>query len=507
MAASVFSLFGKIFVENEEANKKIEETTEKGKKSSKTFSESFKDVSKKAMAIGTAVAGATTAVVSSALAMANKTSVVADEIDKASQRMNIGIKSYQELKYAAGQCGVEMTTLEKAAKKLEGTDLNMDKAMKQIMSLKTAEERAAKATELFGNSVAYQMTPLLNEGAEGYDALIQRANELGLIMSEDAVDAGVEFNDLMDDVKQSLGSITNDLTSSFMPIVNDLLSMLLEYMPTIKDIIDDLAPIIIQTLQIIVPIFMQMVQQIFPILVDLISQIFPIIAEIIQIILPIFVDILAAILPPIIQIVEALLPPLVQIIEALLPLLKPLLDLLVWAIDTVLMPIITVVTNIINVISGGLSVTLKALTPVVKGVLDVFKNVFGKVFDVVKVPINFLIDGINIFIRALNKIKIPDWVPAVGGKGINLALLQKLRSGIDFVPYDEMPALLHKGERVLTAEENKEYSNIALKPEEMNQNQYNYNNTIVIEKMEVRKESDIEEIAEELYYLFKKEGA
>ena len=46
-----------------------------------------------------------------------------------------------------------------------------------------------------------------------------------------------------------------------------------------------------------------------------------------------------------------------------------------------------------------------------------------------KFPINLIIDGINAFISGLNKIKIPDWVPAVGGKGINIPKIPKLARG------------------------------------------------------------------------------
>ena len=35
----------------------------------------------------------------------------------------------------------------------------------------------------------------------------------------------------------------------------------------------------------------------------------------------------------------------------------------------------------------------------------------------------------NSFIRTLNKIEIPDWVPGVGGKGINLPLIPTLARG------------------------------------------------------------------------------
>ncbi len=40
--------------------------------------------------------------------------------------------------------------------------------------------------------------------------------------------------------------------------------------------------------------------------------------------------------------------------------------------------------------------------------------------------INFIIDNINGLIGALNKIKIPDWVPGIGGKGINISTIPKV---------------------------------------------------------------------------------
>ena len=104
----------------------------------------------------------------------------------------------------------------------------------------------------------------------------------------------------------------------------------------------------------------------------------------------------------------------------------------------------------------------------------------------------------------LNRIKIPNWVPVYGGRGINLPLISRLRVGIEEVPYDEMPAILHKGERVLTKDEAKEYDQIKNQTSEIN---YNFHNNITVEHLEVREESDIERIAEELYYLQKKKVA
>ena len=46
-----------------------------------------------------------------------------------------------------------------------------------------------------------------------------------------------------------------------------------------------------------------------------------------------------------------------------------------------------------------------------------------------KVPINWIIDGINSFLQGINKLKIPDWVPGVGGKGFSIPLIPKLEKG------------------------------------------------------------------------------
>jgi tape measure domain-containing protein len=83
-----------------------------------------------------------------------------------------------------------------------------------------------------------------------------------------------------------------------------------------------------------------------------------------------------------------------------------------------------------------------------QGVKDIFSNIFSGLFNIFKTPLNWIIDGINVFIRGLNKIKIPSWVPGIGGKGFNIGEIPRLNVGTNFVPEDTL-AMIHKGEAVV----------------------------------------------------------
>ena len=68
-----------------------------------------------------------------------------------------------------------------------------------------------------------------------------------------------------------------------------------------------------------------------------------------------------------------------------------------------------------------------------EGLKTIISGVFNQLKNIVKTPINFLIDGINLLLKGLNKVKfsIPDWVPVIGGKdfGINIPLIPRLADG------------------------------------------------------------------------------
>lgn len=182
------------------------------------------------------------------VAAAKDTAQTADAIDKASQRMKMDAESYQELAYAAEMSGVSMSTLESAAKKLEGTDINMDEALAQIYALETAEERAAKAAELFGDKVAYEMTPMLNASGKEMAAMGKEARDLGLVMGEETVKNGAAMNDMFSKVEQSLGALKNGLLTEFMPYIMEILDWVIKAMPkiseTLKKVMDKLEPIV-----------------------------------------------------------------------------------------------------------------------------------------------------------------------------------------------------------------------------------------------------------------------
>lgn len=64
-----------------------------------------------------------------------------------------------------------------------------------------------------------------------------------------------------------------------------------------------------------------------------------------------------------------------------------------------------------------------------EGIKTIFKTIIESLPNIFKAMINALIDKINGFLSSLNGIKIPDWVPKVGGMSFSIPLIPKLADG------------------------------------------------------------------------------
>lgn len=255
------------------------------------------------------------------------------------------------------------------------------------------------------------------------------------------------------------------LIETILPIFISLLSTLL---PPIMQIVEALLPVFVELINMLLPPILQIVQMILPLLLNLIQPLLPLLSPILQLLQP-FIDLLMLILQPLTELLNLILPPLVSIlnviIQSIIPMLSAQFTYVANIIGSVFGTAISYITsqiqvaknifmNIIDFIKNVFTGNWKAAWQNVK---NIFSNIISGIGNIFKLPINFIIDGMNAFIKGLNKLKIPDWVPGVGGKGLNISLIKKLRVGMEYVPYDDMPALLHKGEQVLTADEAKDY--------------------------------------------------
>ena len=63
------------------------------------------------------------------------------------------------------------------------------------------------------------------------------------------------------------------------------------------------------------------------------------------------------------------------------------------------------------------------------GVRQIFESIVSGLGHIFKAPLNFMIDGINKFLSGIGKVKIPDWVPGVGGKGFSIPRIPRLAKG------------------------------------------------------------------------------
>lgn len=92
-----------------------------------------------------------------------------------------------------------------------------------------------------------------------------------------------------------------------------------------------------------------------------------------------------------------------------------------------------VFTGILDFIQGVFTLNFKQAF---QGLVTAVGGIWNGLKTVVKAPINAVISIINSFTSSLSRIKIPDWVPAIGGAGIN----------IPQIPYLEDGGILEKGQ-------------------------------------------------------------
>lgn len=287
--------------------------------------------------------------------------------------------------------------------------------------------------------------------------------------------------------------------------LKDSLKLLFE---SLAKIAETALPVLIDAFNEFIPLIVQLASGILPPLVQLFSAALPILIEIAKAVLPVIVELFGAIVPILVELYEAILPPLLSIIQAVTPILEllgqllmPILQLITSLIGPILELVAALIGPLLSALKPVIEIISKVLTPIIKGLKTVFSEVFGFIIRQVqgsaetlgkivgsivgffkgfadvfrsiwngissffkgiwegivnafKTPVNWIIDGINKFLKGINKIKIPDFVPGIGGKGFNINLIPRLQKGEDEVMDDWTPAYLDKGERVLTREQN-----------------------------------------------------
>ena len=252
-----------------------------------------------------------------------------------------------------------------------------------------------------------------------------------------------------------------DLGKTAIPFLIDVIKTVIGF---VMQIVKSVLPVVINLLQKLLPIILQVTKQILPVIINLLGKLLPIAMKIINTVLPIVTSLIEMLVSVVMPIIDLILPLLMTLLEALMPVISFVADLLgnvLGAAFEGLMPIINAVMGIfkglIDFITG---VFTGNWSKAWSGVVDIFKNIFSGIAALFKFPINLIITGINTFLGGLNKLKIPDWVPGVGGKGISIPLIPQLATGSDsapdtFIAGEQGPELITnaQGSKVFTASE------------------------------------------------------
>lgn len=192
----------------------------------KEFSAQSKKVADNTKMVSAAAGGLGLAMIGNAY----KSAQAADELNTLSRNLGISVEELQKMQYASDLVDVSVDQMAGSMSKLtkqmgsnakifdelginiynadgsmrDATDVWYE-ALEALSKVENETERDQLAMQLFGKS-AMELSGIIDDGGAGLKAYGQEAEDLGLILSQEDVDAANKFNDAIDKLKATAGA-------------------------------------------------------------------------------------------------------------------------------------------------------------------------------------------------------------------------------------------------------------------------------------------------------------
>lgn len=363
-----------------------------------------------------------------------------------------------------------------------------ERVIKELQGMEEGAERTALATDLLGRG-AQELAPLLNTSAEDVEKMKQDLHDLGGVMSEEAVKDSAAFQDSVTDLKAAFGGATNELAKELIPAIKSLVDKITNWLKggglqRLIDLFKKLKPVIIAVTAAIVAYKAAMAISSVMSAASNAVKMFSAAQAAMNAVLS--ANPIAAVIALIAGLVAGIMilwnncegfrEAVTNIFGFLSEFLGGIIEGVKLAFSQAWEAIQSVWSGVVGFFSGiweGISGAFAAVgeffggifsgawdaitgvfsaigdwfeerwkdikkvfagisgffRTVFEGARDAIRTVWNAVISIVKTPVNALIDLLNIFIRGLNKIKVPDWVPAIGGYGIHIPEIPNLEQG------------------------------------------------------------------------------
>ena len=243
---TLFELVAKITADSTEFDSAVGKAEKSGKSLKDSLSANMGKI--KTAIVGALSVAAIKKGIDKVIDLANAVSVAGDRIDKQSQVLGLSRKAYQEWDYILGQNGASIDSMNVSMKTLNSTILSakdgnkeakdsfaqlgvgihelenlsvedqFEAVVRAFQRMPAGANKSALAVKLFGRQ-GMELLPLLNQSETSIDELRKRAEELGLIMSDEAVDASVVYGDSLDDLNRTMNGLRYSIGAKFLPIL------------------------------------------------------------------------------------------------------------------------------------------------------------------------------------------------------------------------------------------------------------------------------------------------